>query len=230
MNLKINLGKLTNGEDFSLDFAQENLHTILLIGATGSGKSIFHYTMYRNLMAQNTPSELGFVFIDNIRVEFVSWKTKYILKLVTDHTEGLKTMEEFAELAAKRSRGEVDNSQAIFMHIEECDLKVVDADRFDAAWTKLKENKEKSNIYTIFSTSRPSVDVLTPAVLNNTDLIVGFTMASERDSNFVLGSDIAAKFSESGERVLIYNGKQIFCEPFPESEAIAMAIYTKIDS
>lgn len=229
MNLNINLGKLTSGEDFSLDFAQQNLNLILLVGATGTGKSVFHYRLYRNLMRQNTHTELGFVFLDNIRVEFVSWKTKYILRLVTDHNEGLKTMEEFAELAAKRSRGEADNSQVIFMHIEECDLMAVDAHRFEVAWMKLSEHKEQSNIYTVFSTSRPSIDVFTSVILNNADLKVVFGMASERDSNFVLGSDVAAKFDKPGERVLVYNDKQVFCEPFPEAEAVAMANFQMVD-
>lgn len=229
MNTNMFLGKNQSGQDIKLDFMKENLHLFLLLGATGTGKGVFHNTMYRNLMAQNTPSELGFVFIDNTRVDFVSWKTKYILKLATDHNEGLKTMEEFAELAAKRHRGETDNSQAIFMHIEECDLMAVDAKRFEAAWTKLWEHKANSNIYTIFSTSRPSVDVLTPVILDHVDLKVVFGMASEIDSNLVMGSDLAAKFNEPGQRVLVYKNQQVVCQPFPQEQAEAMANFQMVD-
>jgi DNA segregation ATPase FtsK/SpoIIIE-like protein len=229
MNLNVNLGKQNNGEDFELDFAKQNLNLVLLLGATGTGKSVFHNTLYRNLAAQNSNTELGFVFLDNTRVDFVAWKTKYVLKLAVDHNEGLKTMEEFAELAAARNRGEADNSQAIFMHIEECDLMAVDSKRFEAAWLKLWENKTKSNIYTVFSTSRPSAEVLTPAILGHVDLKVIFGMASERDSNFVLGSDVASKFDKPGQRLLVYHDNQVLCQPFPEEQAPAMANFNMVD-
>jgi DNA segregation ATPase FtsK/SpoIIIE-like protein len=64
MKTRIKIGKSIKEKDQSIDLEQENLRTILFIGGTGSGKSIFHYNLYKQLMEQDSPKEPGFIFLD----------------------------------------------------------------------------------------------------------------------------------------------------------------------
>ena len=56
------LGRKDSGEDFLLNLEKEGIHFILLAGETGSGKSIFHYNLYKELSKKHTPEEMDFFF------------------------------------------------------------------------------------------------------------------------------------------------------------------------
>lgn len=73
MNLKVDLGVDEQGQNVIVDIEKQNIHFIILLGTTGSGKSVFHYHLYKQLAEQNTPEELGFVFYDMTRVDFAGY-------------------------------------------------------------------------------------------------------------------------------------------------------------
>ena len=79
MNLNLNFGKDKNGKDIFIDIQKEKIHTTFLTGTTGSGKSILHYWLYKQLMEKNTSDEIRFLFMDMTRVDFAGWRTPYLL-------------------------------------------------------------------------------------------------------------------------------------------------------
>ena len=205
MNLKINAGKDIKSKDIFIDLQKENLHTIILTGSTGSGKSIFHYSMYKQLMEQNSPDDLGFVFMDMTQVDFTRWHSPYLYLPITVWTEqALNELELLANESELRAHGKSDSKRAIVIHIEECDMVALEPIRFENAWLKIAENKDKSNIYLVFSTSRPSPDVFTKTILKNTDLKVVFNLSSIEDSMHVMGESLAENFTLPGEKVIVY--------------------------
>lgn len=214
MNFNVFTGNDLKGKKYYLDLKKENLHTIFLTGTTGSGKSIFHTSIYKQLMEQNTSDELGFVFMDMTQVDFASWYSPYLyLPIILWTDQALNALELLAKESELRAQGKSDNKRAIVIHIEECDMMALDNHRFEQAWLKIEKHKDKNNMYIVFSTSRPSTDVFTEIIRKNTDLKVVFNLSTERDSRSILGKSLAEKL-EAGQKVLVYKNEQIIINPF----------------
>jgi len=206
----IYLAKDFNNNDIRIDFDKEGIKFILLTGHTGSGKSIFHNNLYKQLSENYSPDEIGFVFLDMTRVDFYGWDSDHIIKPITVEVE--KAVKRLNEIADSNS------SKKIFVHIEECDMAYHDHEGVERAFKKIKE---KENIYVIFSTSKPSPEYL-ESWLDYFDLKIVFGVASKEDSEFLLGNDSAHGLKNSHNRILAFYQKQIFCKPFSEEEAMEL--------
>src|SRR3989344_4638050 len=220
MNLKVNLGKDENNRDVNVDLAKDNIHFIILVGSTGSGKSIFHYYLYKQLIEQNNPNDLGFVFLDNTMVDFDGWNSPFVIDSVMGkHDIALNKFEELAE------REDTGKDKVTIIHIEEMDMLNVSTPRFENALEKLLNHKNKNKIYVVFSTSRPGTDIITPKIKHLTDLMVVFILASREDSEFILGESLAENFSDPGERVAVFKDKRIRLKPFSAEDVEAALKY-----
>ncbi|MEX0621816.1 MAG: FtsK/SpoIIIE domain-containing protein [Candidatus Woykebacteria bacterium] len=223
MKMDIYLGKDKEGKDFYLDFEKESIHLTLLLGETGSGKSIFHGNLYRQISSNSTPEEAGLVFFDMTRVDFNHWeKSSYLYHPVTvDTDEATELLEKLAGESELRAKGKQDNGRAIFIHIEECDMFYAYPERVSNALAKILEQKDKTNMYIVFSTSRIDPEFLTN-LLKIADLKVVFHTATAEDSNLLLGNesmwDQESNSENAGERVLVFRDKQVLCQPFTEEE------------
>lgn len=219
MNMKINLGKDVKGNDIFIDLAKENIHFIILAGETGSGKSVFHYHLYKELIDHNSPKQLGFVVLDTNRVELAGWKSQYLINpVIVEIEEALEEFEKLSEESILRTKGQVSTEQAIVIHIEECNMITADKKRFEKSLLNIVKNKDKNNMFLVFSSSKTSSQVFTPTMMKNADLKVIFKVYDEGYSKFLLGESLAEKFSESGMRVLLFNGKKIICKPFDKEQ------------
>lgn len=209
MNLKVNLGEDIDGNKLDVDLKDEGIRFILLAGSSGSGKSVFHYYLYKQLAEQNKPEDLSFVFFDMTRVDFADWKSPYISSYIADADKALKKFEELSKSEAQKT---------LVIHIEEMNMLSVSTTRFEDALEKILEGK-RGNIYIVFSTSRPSVDVLTPKIRRLVDLKVVFNLSSSVDSKFMLGDDSATtSLINPGQRILVFGDKKISCKPFTAEE------------
>lgn len=214
MNLKVNLGIDEQGNNVDLDLGKENIHFTILVGSTGSGKSVFHYHLYKQLAENNSSEDLGFIFLDMTRTDFSGWESPFVIDRILDAEPALKKFEELGK------QSNPTNKKAIFVHIEEMDMLSESATRFEDALENILKHKRDNNIYVVFSTSRPSVDVLTPKIRSLVDLKVVFNLASKFDSKFMLGNDSAATlFQNPGQRILVFGDKRISCKPFTAEEA-----------
>jgi len=212
--IKICLGK-NNRDKLELDFDKEKIGFILLVGCTGSGKSIFHNYLYRELSQKYSKEEVGFVCLDMTLIDFGSWDSEYLIKPVVHHPkEAIKVLNELAELKGNKK---------IFIHIEECNMVYEDRIGFEGALEKLNR---LSNICVVYSTSRLDKDYLEDWMLKFIDLKVVFKVANESDSNFLLGNNNASHFKVPGERIVVFNDKQWYCQPFSDSEVRLLLDFT----
>ena len=205
---KIYLGDDKQGSRIELDFDEEKIKFILLIGKTGTGKSMFHRNLYKQLLEKYSSNEIGFVFLDNSMVDFGDWQSDYLMKSVIGNPkEAIKTLLELSEEKVNKR---------VFVHIEECDMVYADRSRVESALMKIKDLK---NVYIIYSTSRIDREYLGDWMKHFIDLKVVFSVPTEDDSNFLIGNDKANHFKSNGERVIVFNNKQILCQPFKAAEA-----------
>lgn len=154
MNLQISLGNAVIGEDFKIDFLKDDLQFSLIQGDVGSGKSTMTKYMYTQLIKQNTPEELGFVFLDFTQVDYIDWESNYsFLKPTGSMVKALEYLELIVDLSNKRSQGLVDSSKAIFVHFQQNDLFVNHPEETHKLLSSVKPN---SNTYFIYLTANDS--------------------------------------------------------------------------
>ena len=206
----ISIGDVMDGERLELDFDTEGIRFVLLVGMTGSGKSVFHSHLYREFMRAYTPEDLGFIFLDMTRSEFLesAWDARYLAQPITCGVE-----EAFQVL---ENVGISDTDRKLVIHIEECDMVYRDRARMEAALDRLKA---KGNVLVVYSTSRPDPAYLADWMRRYIDMAVVFAVSNEADSMFLLGSDQAMHFSAPGDRIVVSCGRQIRCVPFASSDA-----------
>ncbi len=217
MNLKVNLGKTKEGNDFFIDFEKQKIYLTLLLGATGTGKSIFHFQLYKELIKQNKPEELGFIILDNTRVDFSHFPKSHLIQRNTDMEKSMQVFEEILKEVKERSLNQRNKKKAIFVHIEECDQFAVDPDKTTEFYKEFIRLKQGINVYVTYSTSRPSDEVLPDWLLENADMKVVFALASATDCQKVIGNNSPLTF-EPGERILAIRNKFIACQPFSSEE------------
>jgi hypothetical protein len=209
---EIYFGKNNRNENIYLDLEKLGTNFILLAGATNSGKSIFHFNLYKELSEKYSPEKLGFVFLDMTKNDFFNWKSDYLIKpVVTDPEQAIKTLLEVAELKTDK---------IIFIHIEECDMVFHDRDEMERAFDKLKIMK---NGFLVYSTSRMDRFYLGNWMEKYIDMKIIFSVATEDDSVFLLGNSLASSLNyrgrKRGERIIVFNNKFTFFEPFTDEEA-----------
>lgn len=169
------------------DYFTFNVHnSVLLVGQTGSGKTELVRQYIRRLEQAFTPEQMKYVIYDLKVVEFdPKWeggaKEEYLYTPVrTGNAEDMDYLEELAQLAENRATEEKPQPM-IFIYIEECDLAVQYPERFHHAVMKINANAKQANMKLIFSTSRPSPDIITPNFRDSFDLILSGNLASEAD-------------------------------------------------
>ena len=208
MNLNLYFGKTKDGKRFEIDLIKKNLHTIFLTGSTGSGKSILHYHLYKQLILNNYPSELGFVFMDMTRVDFTGWKGPYLHRpVIVKPKEAIDYLEKISEDPPK--------NKTVFIHIEEMDMMNYDPEKVERAWKKIHNSKE--NIYIVFSTSRPGKDVFTSKIKENTGMVIACITASKTDSE-TIGVPGAENLFIPWEKTISIDGKYIKLLPLSKKE------------
>ena len=169
------------------DYFTFNVHnSALVVGQTGSGKTELVRQYIRRLEQAFTPEQMNYVIYDLKQVEFnPNWeggvKAEYLYTSVrTGKPEDMDYLEELAQLAENRATEEKPQPM-IFIYIEECDLAVQYPERFRDAVMKINANAKRANLKLIFSTSRPSPDIITPIFRDSFNLILSGTLASEAD-------------------------------------------------
>lgn len=213
------IGKIRGDEKGSVfGFSpNEYISLILLAGSTGSGKSVTHNHIYRQILQYNSPDELGFVFMDMTQVDFSNWPDPRYLyhPVIKTAEEGLDAFEELGQESVRRAEGKSSASRGIVIHIDECNMVVKDKNRFEKALLNITKHKGKNNMLVVFSTSRPSPDVFTKEMLDKTDVKIVHQLDSKKDYIYVAGQDLSEDLAIRGEKAVLYKGKKSILERFP---------------
>ncbi len=227
MNLKVNLGlnKDTNQEYF-VDFAEQNIGLTLLVGATGTGKSVLGYHIYKQLVEQNSPEEIAFIVIDNVHLEFTQWNQQSSYLYCPNITNQDKAFEVLENIADQIDRIN-SSTKHYFIHIEECDQFANDPERMKQIFQKLSQNKSDSKIHFMFSTSRPSKEIFADWLLELADLKIIFHLPTPEDYITITGQDLSREFTnEPGEKVVILNNDTNLLQPLSVDEVINAQIFS----
>jgi hypothetical protein len=177
---------ITNANYFT--FNVDN--SIFLAGQTGSGKSEFVRRYLRRIERAYTPEEMQYVIFDLKQVEFSpDWeggaKKEYLYKdVIFNPDEGLDVLEELADFSGERIKGSI-TKPFLFIYIEECDMAMVNQERFSKSVITINNNAKQANMKLIFSTSRPSPDVIPKPLLASFDLIISGELASDADHEWL---------------------------------------------
>lgn len=176
------------------DYFTFNVHdSALLVGQTGSGKTELVRQYIRCLEKVFTPEQVKYVIYDLKMSEFnPKWESgareEYLYTSVrTGKPEDMDYLEELADLAEKRAARE-KNDQMIFIYIEECDMAVQYPGRFHDVVMKINNNANSANMKLIFSTSRPSPEVIPVNFRNSFDLILSGPLSSKFNEE-IMGID-----------------------------------------
>jgi hypothetical protein len=156
-------------------------NSLLLVGQSGSGKSVMCEALFKRYVNAKTPKELRFVILDMTGVDAEILRdehTEYIEELIEfDTDKAFDSLEKYAELAVS---GRKNESSLIFIFIEECNMPRVDQARFDRLVETINKNAKKANIKLIYSTSVIQPDSISKRLMKSFDLmLVGHQCDSE---------------------------------------------------
>lgn len=169
----------TNADYFT--FSVDN--SMLLVGMTGTGKSVLEDTLISRMIVSHKPSDLQFVILDMTGVDFeqIREKAEYVMKDIKFDAEvGLETLDEVSNIAEARISSGI-TKPLIFVLIEECNMSVHDQKKFDKAVIQINEYAKQANLKLVYSTSRIAEDTISKRLLDSFDLLLVAPLYSNHD-------------------------------------------------
>ncbi len=153
--------------------------SLLLVGQTGTGKSVLEDKYIERLLKSYTSDKLKFILLDMTGVDFYKLRDnhkEYIQEDVQfDSDKGLDVLEATAQLAEDRATSNVKEPMIVLL-IEECDMAAADQEHFDSLLIRINKVAPAANMKVIYSTSRPAPDVVSRKLLDSFDLILAGTL------------------------------------------------------
>lgn len=157
-------------------------NSLLLLGKSGSGKSVLCETLFKRLIQAKQPDELRFVVLDMtchdaeiLRDE----RLEYIEELVegTHIEKAFEVLEKYAELS---KTGRPNEKSELVIFIEECDMARYDFNRYETNIKVLISNAELARMRLIYSTSVIAPQTVSQELLEAFDVVlVGHQYDSE---------------------------------------------------
>lgn len=208
-------GKDENNENLARPLHE--LQSMLISGASGSGKSVFLNNIILNIHCHPDPTRL--VLIDPKEVEFCKYENsdRLVLPLATDIPSSIKALATLCEEMDRRykhlrSIGLRDNSQHTFDKIvcivdELADLMLTSKGEVEEYIVRLTQKGRASGIYLILATQRPTVNVVTGLIKANIGTRIAFACTSMRDSMVMLDYGGAEKLLGKGDCLVKFSDR-----------------------
>ncbi|MCS7460377.1 FtsK/SpoIIIE domain-containing protein [Paenibacillus doosanensis] len=229
-NLNVVIGQDPSGEFKLLNIAQAP--HMLTAGSTGSGKTIFLYSLIVSLISQYSHEQLEFVIIDPKQTDFIFFdglphlRNKEVIldaekavEILTDLTEN--ELERRTDLLRQsRSRDLFSYNQKnpeaplkpIVVIIDEyADLvQVADLEGrkkdFERQMIRLAQRSRNVGIHLVVATQRPSADIVTSNLKTNIPCRISFRLPAHQDSMTILDSPGAEDLLGKGDMLFSLNG------------------------
>jgi len=215
------LGKNVEGTPLVADL--EDMPHLLVAGATGSGKSVFIYSLITSFLYRNGPADLRFVMIDPKMVELSAFEgiPHLILPVIKDSREAGSAMKwvvnemetRYDSFLHKGVHSLKDYNQTkprlpyLVVIIDElADLMIVAPLEVEDRLCRLAQMGRAVGIHLVLATQRPSVDIITGLIKANFPSRISFAVSSLVDSRTILDISGAEKLLGKGDMLFSQTG------------------------
>jgi len=224
------VGVSPDGKTNMADLA--TLPHLLVAGSTGSGKTIFLYSVTLSLIRNRTPETLKTILVDPKQTDFIYFDgLPHLLSdsVVIEPTEAIEWLrhlmnEELQKrtklLRKARARNITDynsdktDSEALPYIVVVIDeyadlvhtLSGSDRDEFERQLVRLAQRARNVGIHLVIATQRPSADIVTTRLKTNLPARVAFRLPSHHDSSTILDRPGAEKLIGKGDMLALIEG------------------------
>lgn len=214
------LGRNVNGEPIFADI--DKMPHLLIAGTTGSGKSIAIHSLLISLLYKNSPQTLRLILVDPKRVELSIYNNLPHLispviinpkKAMAVFRWAIQEMDRRYELLLKAGSRDVQSYNKkkpeeslpfILIVIDElADLMFSYGREIEGSIIRLAQMARATGIHLIFSTQRPSVEVVTGLIKANITTRIALQLPSQVDSRTVLDTAGAEKLLGGGDMLYV---------------------------
>ncbi len=226
-NLDVLAGQMPDGKFEILDLSKAP--HLLVAGTTGSGKTIFLYSIIVSLLKQFNKDDLQLLIIDPKQTDFTFFEDLPLLygeHVVTDADEALEMIRRINEvdkeqrtalLKASRSR-DIESYNAknpahpmarLVVIIDEYADLIQAAEmqgkrkEFEKLLVMLAQRVRNLGIHLVIATQRPSAQIVTGALKANIPFRVSFRLPSHTDSQTILDMSGAENLLGKGDMLLV---------------------------
>ncbi|MEB6038178.1 FtsK/SpoIIIE domain-containing protein [Staphylococcus pseudoxylosus] len=215
-----------NGELHSHHFLHEN--NLLIVGQTGSGKSVAMHQMVLSGMFNKSPRDIQFVFYDPKRVDYLEYKNSpFLMKDIMYHTEELeeylieltaildKRMKQFVntktidiERYNKYAReNDLEEFPYIITVIDEIAVPSCESPEIQEHLVRIMQKSRAVGIHFIIGTQTPRRDVITGALKANMLSRIAMKVSGETESMIAIDELGAEQLNGRGDMIYKVDGR-----------------------
>lgn len=225
--LNIVAGQTPDGKFEMLDISKAP--HLLVAGTTGSGKTIFLYSIIVSLLQQFNKDEIEFLIVDPKQTDFVFFEdlpNLYGGKVITDAEEALEMLnrineqdkeERMQKIRACRSRdinsynekNPNNRMKRLVVIIDEYADLIQTAEmqgnrkEFERSLSMLAQKVRSLGIHLIIATQRPSANIVTGVLKANIPYRISFRLPSHTDSQTILDMSGAENLLGMGDMLMV---------------------------
>ena len=230
-NLNVILGQDPSGEIEIMNIAKAP--HLLTAGSTGSGKTIFLYSIIVSLISQYNEDELELVIIDPKQTDFIYFEGLPHLRnneVIIEAEDAVQVLNDLVENELQRRTNLLRQSRnrdiftynannpenplkPILVIIDEyadlvqvADLEGSKAD-FERNMIRLAQRSRNVGIHLVIATQRPSADIVTSRLKANIPTRVSFSLPANQDSRTILDAPGAEDLLGKGDMLYSVNGE-----------------------
>ena len=225
--LNIIAGQMPDGKFELLDIAKAP--HLLVAGTTGSGKTIFLYSIMVSLMEQFSKDEIEFLIVDPKQTDFVFFDdlpNLYGGKVVTDADEALEMLNQInkvdkeermkmirscksRDINSYNEKNQNNRMKRLVVIIDEYADLIQTAEmqgnrkEFERSLSMLAQKVRSLGIHLIIATQRPSANIVTGLLKANIPYRISFRLPSHTDSQTILDMPGAENLLGTGDMLVV---------------------------
>lgn len=222
---------------------------MLVAGSTGSGKTMFLYSLILGLARLYEPQDVQLLLVDPKETDFVFFNRLKHLRMpevITDAREAVDALNQLLtdDLEARTTRlkeslardiksynarhPETPIAPVVVIIDEFADLADVmdraERENFDLSMRRLAQRARNVGIHLVLATQRPTADIVNGTLKTNLPCRVSFRLASQVDSRTILDRGGAEHLLGKGDMLVNWNGRLQRLQGFflPEDDIIKL--------
>lgn len=232
--LPLNVGVDPAGKQYRLDLGDDQNPHLLVAGGTGSGKTIFLYSVVLSLVTAHSERSLELVIIDPKQTDFTTFAQLPHLRngeVIVDAERGVESLREIAEHEMQERSDKLQKARCrdikmfnpshpndpirplVVIIDEYADLVAVlpkkEREEFDRVISRLAARGRNVGIHLVVATQRPTADIITGNIKANMPCRISFSLPSSRDSQVILDEPGAERLLRNGDMLLMVGGQLI---------------------